>query len=198
VGRTKPIGALLALLVSLTASADAGAVTIVEANRPSIASRHQLWADSARVSTPRVVVRLHRSSCPGRPEPACVIGTDVWLSPAAGSAGLARSLFLHELGHVFDGRMPEWARTDFRRLIRDRRPWRSAPNSPHEQFAVAYELCAEGERVERGMQYGYGYSPRPAAHRAACRLIRRVARRDRGRFETSWPTAREAVVDLNG
>ena len=82
-------------------------------------------------------------------------------------------MFLHELGHRFDYRMPGWVRDRFRALIGDARPWRATPNSPMEQFADAYSLCAlDPTTLPPDFGSVVGYRPTPAIHRAACRLIR--------------------------
>jgi len=90
-----------------------------------------------------------------------------------------RHELLHELGHRFDYRMPDWARNGFRKIMRERRAWRSAPNSPHERFADAYSICARSpKRLPASYSSGFGYDPSNSQHRRVCRLIGQAALAD--------------------
>lgn len=80
--------------------------------------------------------------------------------------------YWHETGHQFDyTRLDDGERKRFRRAIRDDRPWHSSPNSPHEQFAEAYMVCALGIKPR-----GYNYWRQPLrVQRWACGFIMRAA-----------------------
>ena len=85
------------------------------------------------------------------------------------------------MGHQFDYQvMTDASRDQFRRIIGDRRPWRSeGGNSPHEQFAEAYMLCSMNSRQRwrrfdrEEHRYGgsYGYFPTVRQDRLSCWLI---------------------------
>ena len=49
--------------------------------------------------------------------------------------------------------------------------WRQEPNSPHEQFAEGFRMCARDPRRPDRRAWGYTYRPTRAQHRAVCRLI---------------------------
>jgi hypothetical protein len=81
----------------------------------------------------------------------------------------------HELGHVFDyTRMSDGARNRFRSIMGITRPWRSDPNSPHEQFAEAFSLCVRSARFPPRAGGGYDYTPTTSQHRSVCRMILHV------------------------
>lgn len=105
--------------------------------------------------------------------PACTApGHPVYVDPSL-RRGL-RFVIVHELGHHVDYQvLTDYQRAIFRRLVADRRPWRTAPNSPHEKFAEAYALCA---LRPRGFyrSYGYGYDVSRKRHRRICLFMRRL------------------------
>lgn len=85
---------------------------------------------------------------------------------------------LHELGHQFDYQvMSDFQRDWFRMFIGDPRPWRSSPNSPHEQFAEAYRTCAM-LRTRSAWEFarggGFNYDPPWRRHRRICLMIKRA------------------------
>lgn len=90
-----------------------------------------------------------------------------------------RDVLLHELGHQFDyDNMDADGRAEFEAINGDPRPWRSAPNSPHEQFAVAYQMCATYKRWPRrweDKQMAYGLKLGPKRFAKACQIISRRA-----------------------
>lgn len=106
---------------------------------------------------------------------------------------LDRRARLHEYGHHFDYLLGEDAaaagvRARFARITGNQaRPWRTSPNSPHEQFAETYRACASRgpATIEPGRRYWIGYRTRPlngAQLRAACGLICRAGRARPGRY----------------
>ncbi len=110
--------------------------------------------------------------------------------------------FYHELGHVLDFGLPrhsyrvKWfeimhykppsSPQQVRELVDERNPWLwlwtvdayDTPVIPDEQFAQAYDYCAEGmsytatEATMRGTYWGFSYHPSPRQYREACDLIR--------------------------
>ena len=95
----------------------------------------------------------------------------IWLAPSR----TTRHDLYHEMGHLYDYFvLTEATRQRFLSLRQDRRPWRSAPNSPHEQFAEAYAFCATGRAplFAGRVLGGYGYTPSLRAHKRICALIR--------------------------
>lgn len=166
---------LLAIFgVLLVIAANAGAVTVTPAN-----PRLQAWADHAKVPTVDGTIRL-TAAPDGCPRGACAWPGIVYMAPTGMDQGEQRDTWLHELGHQFDYAMmtgPD--RGAFRSITHDHRAWRSPPNSPHEQFAVAYQQCAEHRSIARQLPvFGdFKWTPTPAQHARACALIRRVADR---------------------
>jgi hypothetical protein len=65
----------------------------------------------------------------------------------------------------------------FEALMHDARPWRSPPNSPHEQFAEAVRLCAISVRWLDRYGLAYGYSPTRFQHRKVCRWLESLGTR---------------------
>ena len=141
------------------------------------ASELQAWVDASLIPSPPGVVIVHVTPCDAQTS-SCTRppGEEMWLHE---DPDTVRGTFLHELGHRFDYLwMTDAARSVFRRLIHDPRPWRSPPNSPHERFAAAYEACARHRTLKRReipIDWGFGYAPTPRVHRRVCRLIRQVA-----------------------
>src|SRR5262249_54065325 len=134
----------------------------------------------------RIVV--HDAPCP-LAERACSIGgtPDVYIQ------GFQPDVFLHEMGHQFDYAMTDRARTAFERITHDSRPWRSPPNSPHEQWAEAYRLCAQyGDQLPAGASAGYLYPVGKRVQRQVCALIGDEAARD---GFTPNPTAAPAPAE---
>jgi hypothetical protein len=90
----------------------------------------------------------------------------------------SRQVLLHEVGHVFDDLMPDWARGRFRAIVAARRglTWasQSSRTPPNEQFAEAYSLCARKLSIRRRAYLSYGYDPTPREHRRVCALLNSV------------------------
>lgn len=166
---------LAASVAALCAPASAGAVTLVNVDG-SPATRYQAWADSSKMPTAEETVTVDPNPrCPfGRPACTRIDLPTIWIGPKQ-----TKPVLLHELGHRFDYAMPQWKRDRFLRIMRDKRPWHSSPNSPHEQFAQAYAECARGA-VGAGVkdewgdvpEYGYGLAfTSPRQFRRVCHTI---------------------------
>lgn len=197
-GRVLVAVAVIGVGLVLGFAPNASAVTLVLPDGTEHPQPWQSWVDASQVPTPPVRVQLVLESCPySSPpgSPACAMPGDgyycreaacIWLNPVeVAPGGAIRPALLHELGHVFDYTvMSDAHRAGFLKIMRDRRPWRSDSKSPHEQFAVAYDLCARGgnrtwrrwrSMTANGAQFGYGYRATPPQHRRVCALIRRAA-----------------------
>jgi hypothetical protein len=125
------------------------------------------------IALPPAIPPILHERCPSPEGTSCTWpGGPIYLDPEWGDT----STLLHELGHQFDYQaMHDPQRDAFRRLTEDSRPWRTSPNSPHEQFAEAYQLCATGTRPVDGWVWGgYRYRERPRRHRRICLLIQRA------------------------
>jgi hypothetical protein len=129
--------------------------------------------DAALVPTPNLTITLVVGSAPCSRSCTADDGTHtIWLTR------LDAPTLLHEVGHQFDYLMPDTTRAAFVAIMHDGRAWRSAPSSPHEQFAETYRLCAEHGNTSPhagGDGGGYAYAPTLAQHRAVCALIRSTA-----------------------
>lgn len=136
----------------------------------------------AQAPLPAETVTVHWEACPSDPIASCTGPglTDIWWQPDH-----SNSNFRHELGHRADYAQDDMARDTFRRLLRDSRPWRAiGGNSPHEQYAEAWSLCAGSSwRVWEGRVHGdYAYEPTVRVHRRVCEMIGKTARR------LAWPS----------
>ena len=156
-----------ALVVLAAATSQARATTLVLADGTAAPQLYQSWVDRANVPTIDATVTLRFDGCGDLP--ACVVDGEMaidldpeWVSP---------HVLLHELGHLFDDRMPDWARSRFQGLV-GARSWLSG--AAGEQFAEAYSLCARKRSIRAQAAEGYRYDPTPAEHRQACGLIRRA------------------------
>ena len=161
-------------MAALVLAASAQATTLVLPDGTRGPQPYQSWVDRARVPTPPGDVLLRLDGCdatlPGcAPEGERLIALEPdWVTP---------HVLLHELGHVFDDGMPDWARTGIQSMFGRRGPWlaAAASNPPDEQFAEAYSLCARHASIRERYYGPYRYSPTPSQHRRACALIRRAA-----------------------
>jgi hypothetical protein len=164
-------------LLALTLAPGAGAVTLVSPDgAPSAMVRYQRWVDRAGVPTPPGAVNLVLSACPTGVEPGCIVHG---LRPTIylGREVQDQETLLHEVGHAFDATvMGDADRAAFSAIFGDRRAWRSPPNSPHEQFAEAYTLCALKPKLKRTYTAAYAYRVTPKQHRQVCKVIRRAPR----------------------
>src|SRR3954468_13703704 len=147
---------LLTVLALVVLSAPAQAVTLVSPTGDARIARYQTWANAAAVPTPLGVVDLVLDSCPVDVSDGCIYHgapPTIFL----GSTVRDRPTLLHELGHAFDTqRLTTADRAAFEGIFRDGRPWRTAPNSPHERFAEAYSLCARHTKLRKTYYAAYG------------------------------------------
>jgi hypothetical protein len=156
----------IALVALAAATSQARATTLVLADGTVAPQPYQSWVDRANVPTIDATVTLRFDGCGDLP--GCVADGEMavdldpeWATP---------HILLHELGHLFDDRMPGWVRTQFEGLV-GAGDWLSDSG---EQFAEAYSLCARKRTIRRQTAQGYRYDPTPAQHRQACGLIRRA------------------------
>jgi hypothetical protein len=166
------IVALCTALVALAAAtSQARATTLVLPDGTVGPQPYQSWVDRANVPTIDATVTLRLDGCGDLP--GCV--TDGELAIDLDPEWASAHVLLHELGHLFDDRMPDWARTRFQGLV-GARSWLSDSSAgpAGEQFAEAYSLCARKRTIRRRAAEGYRYDPTPAEHVQACGLIRRA------------------------
>jgi hypothetical protein len=168
----------LLLLAAPTANADAS-FTLSALDGGALPRAFEGWARAAHVPLPDGRVMLGLRGCPGRPDLVGCVRTErprvIYLRP---DVRRKRSVFLHELGHVFDMTvMRARDRRAFERVhARVRRGWWAGPSSTGEWFAEAYSLCARyGSRLPARASATYSYRPTPGRHRRSCRVIRRAA-----------------------
>jgi hypothetical protein len=168
------LGLGLALALACAFAATPARATVLVMSDGTIAPQpYQSWVDAAYVPTPPGEIVLSLEGCPGDPPmPSCspVNQGTIQLSPGWAN----KHVLLHEVGHVFDDLMPDWARGRFRSMV-IRKPmiWTAANGGapPNEQFAEAYSLCASKLSLKRQAFEGYHYSPSPKLHRKVCSLI---------------------------
>lgn len=177
---------ITALTLALAPAAQAS-VTIIDDNDQPVA-RAQAWADSiTAVPVPTATITFTSSPCPGIGDVlGCAVPGRMWLDEANPQNHDPKDIFLHEMGHEFgyfnlgdtlDTVWPNAREDQFMALVGLGGQWRRPGNSPVEQFAEAYRLCAERARPTNVRNVfrvvgGAGYMPRVATHRRVCRLIR--------------------------
>ncbi len=205
------VAVALALGLALAGRADA-LTLMVNGDTPSV--RYQRWVDEMRVPTPNVIVTLklvpdaaagraiciEGSACAFRGEPPTIVLPTEFDPPGSAALigrdprGAIKDKLFHEAGHLIDRYLMTDANRDrFRMIIRDARPWRTSPDSPHEQFAEAAAACAWPPALRDRATYRRGFYPdggeyQPAAYYlgygavlsraqlfAACGLIRSLA-----------------------
>jgi hypothetical protein len=126
----------------------------------------QAWADAALIPTPSIDVTVYPTACGNHL--ACASQAGIWIAWTDPNLP-ARKTLLHEIGHHVDYGMPWQYRELFQRMTGTvGRPWRDAPNSPHEQFAEAYALCAVGGRSR---SLGLWLPRRGNYRRSLCALV---------------------------
>lgn len=186
--------ALISLLIAMPITAlptAASAHTVVDA---SVGARfpYQRWIDKAKVPTPDIRIEVIEEPCPGYPNVNGCRGAEstIYLHPERiGLPSQGPWLFLHEVGHYFDGvYLTDALRAEFNRIFGDSRPWdsprsttvRPGPRTigpPAERFAQAYAECAiKGPLIAERPRHArkYRYRPSPRQHARACALIMRV------------------------
>jgi hypothetical protein len=136
---------------------------------------YQRALDASRMPSPDVVVTVHRETCPDASGVACAISRDVYLGTS-----FEPNRFLHEMGHQFDYSATDTMREAFEEATHDSRPWRTAPNSPNEQFAEAYRICARwgGRTPFLAQTAGYDFRVLASRQPVVCRIIQDEAQRD--------------------
>src|SRR3954469_18283963 len=129
------IVALCTALVALAAAtSQARATTLVLADGTVAPQPYQSWVDRANVPTIDATVTLRFDGCLDLP--GCV--TDGELAIDLDPEWANPHVLLHELGHLFDDRMPSWARDRFQGLVGARTWLSAASDAPaEEQFAEA-------------------------------------------------------------
>ncbi len=173
--------ALVAAPAGAGPTADASAELTMSApgGRP-LGGSWERWARASLMPTVRgrVILRLQR--CPALPRAAgCVYRRrprTIYIRPGVLRA---RSVLLHELGHLYDLRvMNNHDRGRFRRVMRaPRRKWWAGRIPLAEQFAEAYSFCARYPRIVAiGRYASYEYSPSRRQHRSVCKVIVAAAR----------------------
>src|SRR5689334_18237386 len=104
---------VLVVAIALLAAATPARATVLVTPDGQIAPQpYQSWVDAAYVPTPPGEIVLSLAGCDGDPGmPACspVNQGTIQLSPEWAN----RHVLLHELGHIFDDLMPDWARGRF-------------------------------------------------------------------------------------
>lgn len=123
-------------------------------------------------------VQLVFTGCPHRPDlAACVLTRHPRRIYLRRSLRQRRTIFFHELGHVFDlKRLNRAERRSFKAGLGLEGGWYTGASPPAELFADGYSLCARHRSITgRPPPTAYGYSPAPQQHAAVCRLIRRAA-----------------------
>lgn len=167
--------AVAGITVFVALASPAHAVTVVTSDG-EIAQPFQTWADRSLVPTPPGAVVVIRERCRDGRHSYCASATEpvIWLAPGR----VPESTFLHELGHVFDQQvLTDAHRAQF--LAQNwmaHRPWRADEDSPQEQFAEAYSVCARVRRYDGMVGVSFGYRLGKKRHRRNCDLIRRAAR----------------------
>lgn len=128
--------------------------------------------EQARIAAPPMVPAIFRDGCPP-PTPAVAC---TWPhGPIYVTPGSGRRVLLHELGHQFDFQvLTDYQRDKFRWLVGSDNAWAEDPDSPAEQFAEAYSICAMPFRGSLLWSSSYGYDPKPRRHQRICLLIRRA------------------------
>jgi hypothetical protein len=167
------LGFVAALAIALLGAPSAGATVLVMPDGTIGPQPYQSWVDAAYVPTPPGEITLSLAGCPGDPPmPACspVNQGTIQLSPGWAN----KHVLLHEMGHIFDDLMPDWARGRFRGMVVGKPMIWTAANGggpPNEQFAEAYALCATRLSLKRQAFESYHYEPTPRQHRKVCALI---------------------------
>lgn len=148
---------MILILMCVVFPSSAGAVTLVNPDG-SVAQPYQEWSDLSRVPTvdTTVVVSTDMTACRAAfPDAmACtnqrnfqmsVSGVPCGYGSDADGLRVCRFFVMHELGHSFDIKMPEWKRLRFSAILGGAAFW-TLPSSQGEVFADMYAMCAMGSR----------------------------------------------------
>lgn len=175
------------------AAPEAAGVLLVNEDGSPVGEPWQAWADSSLAPPPPGVVTFTAGVGPCG-NPGCARWDDgadgpghIWVVPEAKNP---RELLLHELGHIYDGRvMNDQARTDWKRAIGDHRAgWMLTQTQPNgntvsvcgpscEWFAEGYKMCAlYGPHITEGVHGVYDYAAGPVRQRRGCRVLRKAAK----------------------
>lgn len=165
--------------------APAGHTTFFSADGSSVA-HEQGAAYGSRMPEPTMPIAVSHFDPTAADSPcgfgdACSQYAHVWFANTPG--GRQKHSILHELGHQVDYYvLDELARDEFQLVLQDNRDWLAFPNSPHEQFAEAYSVCATyGYSSPPDTMFGidniwmgYGLQMTHAQYRRICSSIRRA------------------------
>lgn len=192
------------------AAPEPATVTLVNDDGTPTGQPWQAWADSSQAPSPPGKVTFTAGVGPCG-NPGCARwgnGPDadghIWVMPEARDP---RALLLHELGHIFDGRvMNDQARADWKRATQDHHGagWMTPVDQLNgntinvcslscEWFAEGYKMCAlYGKRITEPVYGTYDYRAGPKRQRRACRVIRKAAKGLYAAPPVSSPPAQEA------
>jgi hypothetical protein len=176
-------GAIAVAAVALLggwAAAKPGDLRLVTPRGRSMPPPWQRWAEASLMPTVRGRVTVRLTGCPALPRAAgCIYNRRPRVIYIRRGVSRARSVLLHELGHLFDLRvMNNGDRGRFRRIFRQprRRAWWKGGIPLAEQFAEAYSFCARCRRIVSIARFAtYDYRPSRRQHEAVCKLIRDAA-----------------------
>jgi hypothetical protein len=183
---TRPVLAALALLCVFAFAAPAYGLLLANPDGTPTGYPWREWADAALVPLPPGTVTFHDdldgAPCVGVEVEGCALwsddGTaaDVWVI-AGMPAFDSRRVELHELGHIFDGRvMTGAARAAWKAAVMDHRDGWFQDDDPEpsgERFAESYSLCAIlGGHIRSAVRGVYGYVVGPVRQRRVCRVLR--------------------------
>lgn len=142
--------------------------------------KYQNWMDTAEVPAPPGRIEFHLADCTGMAGYSCAFDSPRHVPDRiylATDHDASRSVFLHEVGHVYDFQvMRAVDRADFSALVgRAGLDWHYRPETQggaptSELFAAAYSDCATN-----GSSGQYGWSPTRTQHDMACTIIRRAS-----------------------
>jgi hypothetical protein len=175
------LAVVAAALLAGGAPAKQGDTKLIRPNGRALPKTWQRWADRSLVPTVKGRVTVHSGGCPGLSKAAgCVYNNrprDVYIKHGVSRA---RSVLLHELGHLFDLRVLNNSdRGRFRRILRQprKRTWWKGTIPLAEQFAEAYSFCARYRTIVSIARFAtYHYRPTSRQHVSACALMRKAAR----------------------
>lgn len=189
---------VLSVIAALGVSASASARTNLQGIAdPATAARYAQWLSESHLKSAHVTVRIEERSCTEYQAIACIhpgspltlVFPDLGYLFTEGTdrdRTLARSTFLHEMGHIRDmaPRRHRGYRARFARIMQWRDyyrwdDWARTPRGdkidPREQFAMAYQFCAMNphEPSTDPAAQGYGYEPTVTQHRRVCWMLQR-------------------------